>query len=94
MTLVEPGYRKTSASHKPVDGVQFYSYSTGILRYAQISEDGKIKTAVNSKYTSYSCEVEGHGYIRGADGKKAKRFRSQEAAQRAGIKLLQEKVKP
>lgn len=86
-TFIQPGYRRTSAGHKPIDGVQFHSYHTGILRYARISEDGQIMTAAHHRASTYEAAVIGHGYLRGPDGKKTKRFRTQDAAALAAIKV-------
>lgn len=88
-TFVKPEYRKTSAGHQPIDGVQFFSYSVGVLSYARISEDGQIMTRGNSRLTSYTAAVIGHGPIINASGKPT-RFRTQEAAARAGVKKLRE----
>ena len=86
-TFIRPEYQRTSAGHKPIDGVQFFSYTTGILRYARISEDGQIITASHTRGSTYEAAVIGRGYLRGPDGKKTKRFRSQDAAARAAIKV-------
>lgn len=77
-TFIRPEYRRTSAGHKPIDGVQFYSYSTGILRYARISEDGRIMT--QRRRSTYSSSIIGHGQLR-------KRFLTEDAAARAAIKV-------
>lgn len=86
-TYIEPGYRRTSAGHKPIDGVQFFSYSTGIQRYARISEDGQIFVSDNGYHRdSYGSAVIGHGAIKNEAGR-SKRFRSEEAATKAAIKV-------
>lgn len=85
-TFVRPGYRRTGAGHKPIDGVQFHSYSTGVLRYARISDDGRIMTTANHRSDTYEARVIGHGPVIGAGGK-PKRFRSQDAAAREAIKV-------
>lgn len=86
-TFVLPGYRRTSAGHKPIDGVQFYSYVFGILRYCRISEDGQIITiSARSHSSTYTASVIGYGPILGADGN-PKRFRTQDAAALAAIKI-------
>lgn len=93
-TYIRPGYRRTSAGHKPIDGVQFHSYSTGILQYARISEDGQIITASSRRSSStYTAAVIGHGMLNG-EGGKPKRFRSQDAAARAAIKIWRKLQKP
>lgn len=86
-TYIRPHYRRTRADHKPIDGVQFYSYSVGILRYARIIEDGQIMTlGASARLNSYRGYVIGHGVIRGSGGKE-KRFQSQDAAAREAIKI-------
>lgn len=95
-TYIEPGYRRTNAVHKPVDGVQFFSYHTGILRYARISEDGQIITSSHGwRRSTYGASVIGHGALQRAG--KAIRFRTEEGAAKAAIKVwrkLQEKKCP
>jgi hypothetical protein len=86
-TLVEPGYRPCSGRRK-IDGITFKAYSTGPIRYALISEDGCISVTRNHNASTYRCRVLGHGAIIGAGGATPKRFTTQEAAMRAGIKLL------
>jgi hypothetical protein len=85
-TFIRPEYRRTNAGHKPVDGVQFFSYSTGILRYARISEDGQIMTQSNYRMSSYGSAVIGHGPVLSAKGK-PKRFRHEINAALAAIKV-------
>jgi hypothetical protein len=86
-TFVRPEYRKTSAGHKPIDGVQFFSYSTGILKYARISEDGQIITSSNGHHRStYGASIIGHGPVRSASGKPT-RFLTETAAAKAAIKV-------
>lgn len=84
-TYIRPGYRRTSAGHAPVDGVQFFSYRTGINQYARISEDGQIMTYRPSYTTTYSASVIGIGTLRNESGKYI-RFRSESAAAKAAIK--------
>lgn len=90
-TFLDPSYRRTSSGHRQIDGVQFDSYSVGILTYARISEDGRIMVwtvnAHRSGEPTYFAKVAGHGFIKGRGGS-TKRFRSEEAACRAGVKLL------
>lgn len=85
-TYIEPEYQRTRANHKPVDGVQFFSYSTGISRYARISEDGQIKTARNFEKSTFSAHVIGHGQIAGPGGK-PKVFHTETAAAEAAVKV-------
>lgn len=86
-TFIRPGYRRTSAGQSPIDGIQFFSYSTGVLSYARISEDGQIFVADNGHHrNSYRAAVIGCGTLQNAAGK-TKRFRSQEAATKAAIKV-------
>lgn len=88
-TYINPNYRKTSAGHKPIDGVQFHSYVCGILRYCRISADGQIMTQANHRSDTYSGYVIGHGAILNKNGK-TKRFMSQIAAARAAVKKWKE----
>lgn len=90
-TFIRPGYRRTSAGHSPVDGVQFHSYSTGILRYARISEDGQIYVADNGRHrSSYGASVIGHGPLKNDKTGKSIRFHTQMAATKAAVKKWKE----
>lgn len=92
-SYIKPEYRKTSAGHKPVGGVQFYSYVVGILAYARISEDGQIMVRDNGHHRStYYAAITGHGPLTNAAGATI-RFRTQEAATRAAVKKFKE-LKP
>jgi hypothetical protein len=86
-SYIRPEYRRTSAGHKPIDGVQFYSYRTGISRYARISEDGQIMTRANARDSGYNAYVIGHGPVIAANGVAARRFQSQDAAALAAIQI-------
>lgn len=87
-TYVKDWYRRTSGGGRHIDGIQFHSYSTGILRYARISEDGQIMTsAIGGDASTYEAAVIGHGHLLGKSGK-VKRFRTQDAAARAAIKVF------
>ena len=87
-TYVRDWYRRTSAVHRLVDGIQFHSYRTGILRYARISEDGQIMTsAIGGDASTYEAAVIGHGRLLGKSGK-VKRFRTQDAAASAAVKVF------
>lgn len=85
-TFIEPGYTKTGAGHKPIDGVQFYSYRTGIQQYCRISQDGQIITRSSPRLSTYSVNVIGHGFALNKAGA-VRRFRSQDAAAREGVKI-------
>lgn len=90
-TFVEPGYRKTSAVHKPVDGVQFFSYSVGILRYARISEDGQIWVADNGNHRStYGASICGYGQLKSEKTGQPTRFHTEESALKAAVKKWKE----
>lgn len=90
-TFVEPGYHKTSAVHKPVDGVQFFSYRTGISRYARISENGQIWVADNGFHRStYGASIVGHGQLKNEKTGKPTRFHTQEGALTAAVKKWKE----
>lgn len=85
-TYVEPTYQRTRANHTPIDGVKFFSYTTGIQRYARISEDGQIIVSSHGQHRStYGASVLGHGALQRAG--KSIRFRTQEGAARAAIKV-------
>ena len=87
-TFIKPEYRRTSARHKQVDGVQFFSYLVGILRYARISEDGQIMVISNGRHRStYSADIVGHGPVRNPKTGKPIRFRSQHAASKAAVAI-------
>lgn len=86
-TYIRPEYRLCSGRHT-CDGVLFISYSVGITRYARISEDGQIFTSDTSQWRStYTARVIGHGTICSKSGR-PKRFRTQEAAMKAGVALF------
>lgn len=85
-TLVRPEWRPLSG-RRTIDGVLFLSYSTGIQRYCQVSEDGQIATAANSRLTAYTARVMGHGYIISKESGRHHAFRSQAAAAKAAIKV-------
>lgn len=94
-TFIDPSYRRTSHGHRKIDGVQFNSYRTGILSYAHISSDGQIMVRTANAHRdgapTYSANVIGHGYIKSNSGR-PKRFRSEEAAYRAGVKVWKERT--
>lgn len=86
-TFIRAGYRRTTAAHSPVDGVQFYSYSVGVLRYARISNDGQIYVADNGHHrSSWGASVVGHGPLKNEKTGKPVRFHSQMAATKAAVK--------
>lgn len=86
-TFIRSGYRRTSAGHSPIDGIRFFSYRVGILRYARISEDGQIWVADNGHHRStYGASVIGHGPLVNAAGKSI-RFHTQQGAAEAAIKV-------
>lgn len=87
-TFIKPEYYKTSARHKPVDGVQFFSYVVGIARYARISEDGQIMVISNGMHrATYSASIIGHGPVCNPKTGKPTRFRSQDAASKAAVAI-------
>jgi hypothetical protein len=95
-TFIDPSYRRTSAGHHKIDGVQFHSYSTGVLQYANISEDGQIMVrCVNTQRNGaprYSVDVVGRETIKSPSGK-PKRFNSEAAACSAGVQLWRQYAK-
>ena len=85
-TFVKADYRRTGASHQPIDGVQFHSYRTGIARYARISADGQIIVQDNGHHRStYNAAIIGHGPLLSRSGRPT-RFLTQGAAMRAAVK--------
>ena len=92
-TFLDPSYRRTSGGHRLIGGVQFHSYSVGILSYAMISEGGQIMVwtvnAHRSGAPTYFAKVIGHGFIKGRGGSN-RRFRSEDAALAAGVKVCKE----
>lgn len=90
-TFLDPSYRKTSHGHRKIDGVQFYSYHTGIMSYARISADGQIMVWSGNTHrdgaATYFANVIGHGTVKGR-GDSQKRFRSEDAACRGALKIL------
>lgn len=90
-TFIRPEYQRTKAVHKLVCGVQFFSYHTGILRYAQISEDGQILISDNGYHRStYGASIIGHGQLKNEKTSKAIRFHTQQAATVAAVKKWKE----
>lgn len=92
MTFVMPHYRlNKKAMKRVVDGVEFLSYSIGILSYALISTDGRAKVTVNHTKVTYSAAIERPDgtpdLLRNAVGDPI-RFRSEVAAMKAAIKAL------
>jgi len=81
-----PG-RRTSAQPRVVDGVTFFCYHAGVLRYAWRSEDGRIEVARNAgRSTTYRASVDGVP-IRGTSfNGLARRFLTEAAAMRAAVK--------
>jgi hypothetical protein len=88
-TFVLPEYR-LNRPFNIVDGIRFNSYSTGINKYARISEDGQIKISFSGGTSTYLAEVIGHGFICSSKTGKAKRFRTRDAAAIAAIKIWRE----
>jgi hypothetical protein len=91
-SFLDPSYKKTTSGHKKFDGVQFHSYHVGVLTYAQISADGKIMVRTVNAHrhgaARYVAAVIGHGTI--TTNGNSKRFHSEDAACRAGVKVLKE----
>jgi hypothetical protein len=86
-SLIDRSWQKVSGRNTH-GGVLFISYRVRISRYTRVSEDGRIRLDSSPYKNSINCEVLGHGWIKGADGKKAKRFQSYETAVKAALKLL------
>lgn len=85
-TLVDPDYKPTSG-RQTIDDVLFKSYRTGINRYCQISEDGQIMICASYRRTTYSAEILGHGYLKNPKTGYSIKFRTQDGAARAAIKI-------
>lgn len=87
---IDPSYRRTSHGHRKIDGVQFVSYHTGIMRYAKISEGGQIMVWSGNTHRdgapTYFASVIDHGPVKNESGN-PKRFRSEDAACRAAVKI-------
>jgi hypothetical protein len=74
-------------------GVQFHSYSTGILSYAQISADGQIMVTDNGhRRSTYSASIIGYGALTNKAGKPI-RFLTQHAALVAAVKKFKQFAK-
>jgi hypothetical protein len=90
-TFIDSSFKRTGVAGRKYDGVQFYAYHTGILTYARISEDGQAKVWMANAHRegapTYFASVIGHGQLKGRGGN-VKRFRSEEAACRAAIKVV------
>jgi hypothetical protein len=85
-TFIRPGYRRTSGAPRAVDGIAFYPYSTGVNRYARITDDGQIMVKRNHNASTYSASVIGIGPI--YDGNTTpKRFRTEGAAMESAVRL-------
>lgn len=80
--------KRTGAKPIVVDGVTFYCYSTGILRYEWRSADGRLAVGRNHNADTYCAAVDGTS-IEGKDPMRAKRFRTQRAAMAAAIRRMQ-----
>lgn len=89
-SFLDPSYKRTQTGHRKIDGVQFYSYHTGILSYAEISADGQIMVWCGNTHrdgaATYFANVIGHGEVKGRGGSR-KRFRSEDAACREAVKM-------
>lgn len=90
MTLVLPGYRiNKNAIKRIVDGVEFLSYSVGVMMYVRISVDGR--ALVRSSSSTYRATIEtagGHEHLSNPKTGKPTRFRTERAAMQAAVKAL------
>jgi hypothetical protein len=84
-SLVQPGYRKTSATPITAGGVEFYAYRVGILSYARISVDGQCEVRRFPHCATYRASTLRGGAITNSSGK-VKRFQSERAAMEAAAK--------
>jgi hypothetical protein len=88
LTLVDPRWTKVSGRHT-TEGVLFVSYRIGISRYTRVSQDGAIRLDQSPYHAGVCAEVLGHGWIKGDGvGDRAKRFRSEQTAVRAALKII------
>lgn len=78
-TYLNPKYRLCSGRPTDIGGVLLRPYSTGILQYARISDDGQIYVSRNYNKSTYTASVIGHGTLLGS-GSKPKLFRDERAA--------------
>lgn len=90
-TLVNPAWRPCSG-RRTIHGILFKSYSSGITRYTQVSEDGMIRLWANFTHTGYHCEVFGHGTIPAQSKRQAKRFTTEENAVAAALKIMRKAI--
>jgi hypothetical protein len=92
-SFIDPSYKRTSHGHRVIDGVAFVSYHTGVMSYAKIGADGKIMVWSGNTHRAgpptYFANVIGHGPLKGR-GNTQKRFRSEDAACRAAVKIWRE----
>lgn len=88
ITPPDPG-TMTSAGHHKVLGLQFNSYSVGVLRYAMMTIDGRgwVQQTRAGRNADHA-KVDGK-YLKGSGGK-PKRFRTKESAMRAAATALNE----
>jgi hypothetical protein len=83
-SLIRDDYRRTSAQPRTIDGIEFLTFSVGVLRYALISADGKIK--VDTIGRMYRAEVIDHGFVLNSKGR-TKFFYTEATALREAIKI-------
>lgn len=89
-TLVQPGYwLNPNAQSRVVEGVEFKSYSRGVLLYTRVSVDGRCEVMrPTSRARFYVARVLGLGFILSTSGSgKARRFHTELAAMAAAVKL-------
>lgn len=79
--------KKTAAPAKIIDGVKFECYRIGLGRCEWRSEDGRITFRSNYNLSGHNFSVDGKAII-GANGKRAKDFRSIEAGVRAALNTM------
>ena len=83
-TLVDPAWSMVSG-RQTIGGVLFIAYRTGILRYTNVSEDGKIRLHSSARQNHTSVEVLGHGFVLSPRTGKPHRFQDRRKAALAGI---------
>ena len=89
-TEKKPERRRSSAPPNTIDGITFLCWSEPYQRTTRRyweSEDGRARIQSNFRYGAHNVQVDGE-FIWGANGKKAKNFRSFEAAARAAAKII------
>lgn len=84
---------RTSARPRIIDGVTFYCYHAGILKYEWRSADGRAVVVSNSRHTAYLASVDGSVIYSKGQRCLVKKFRKQDSAMLAAVKVIKKGVK-